>query len=74
MVLISIAVQPKPRRKGDRPGSTVQAAEAFRADSTSRLTSYLPEHGFCHARAARARDCRIEVPLALDKQGSSPDE
>jgi len=46
MVLISIAVQPKPRRKGDRPGPTVQAAEAFRADSTSRLTSYLPEHGF----------------------------
>ena len=31
MVLTSVAVQPKARRKGDRPGPTVQAAEAFRA-------------------------------------------
>jgi hypothetical protein len=30
MVLTSIAVQPMPRRKGDRPGPTVEAAEAFR--------------------------------------------
>jgi hypothetical protein len=30
ITLTSIAVQPKPRREGDRPGPTVQAAEAFR--------------------------------------------
>jgi hypothetical protein len=30
MVLASIAVQPRPCRKGDRPGLTVQAGEAFR--------------------------------------------